>query len=300
MIAPLMSCSARLPVYTIMIAAFIPRETALGGLVGLQGLTLFCMYALGVVVAIPVAWVLKKTLLKGETPPFLMELPSYKWPQPATVARRVFSHGMEFLRRAGTLIFAITVIVWALAYFPHSDAIRAEYAAQRTAVEAGSTAASDREAALAALSTEENGAYLRDSYIGRMGRAIEPVVEPLGWDWRIGMAAIASFPAREVVVATLGTIFNLGGAEETSESFLDTLRAAKREDGSALFTIPVALSIMVFFALCCQCGATLAMLHRETRSWRWPAFTFAYMTVLAYTVAFLVYQATTWMGWGAF
>ncbi|MCC6155915.1 MAG: ferrous iron transport protein B, partial [Candidatus Hydrogenedentes bacterium] len=137
------------------------------------------------------------------------------------------------------------------------------------------------------------------SYFGRMGTAIEPAVRPLGWDWRIGMAAIASFPAREVVIATLGTIFSLGGdVDEESESLKNVLHTAERTDGGRLFNIPVALSIMVFFALCCQCAATLAIIRRETRSYAWPAFTFAYMTTIAYVASLLVYQITMRLGWG--
>jgi ferrous iron transport protein B len=300
LIAPLMSCSARLPVYTIMIAAFIPRKTILGGLLGLQGLTLFSMYALGMVVAIPMALFLKRTLLRGETPPFILELPSYKWPQIQTVGRRVYLQGSEFLRRAGTVIFAITIVVWALAYFPHSAALSAKFDSQRAQVEKAFQEGPQREAELSRLNGEEAGAHLRNSYFGRMGHALEPAVRPLGWDWRIGMSVVASFPAREIIVATMGTVFNLGSdVDEESDSLKGALQGAQRSNGAALFSVPVALSIMVFFALCCQCGATLAMLRRETRTWRWPAFTFAYMTVLAYVAAFITYQGASWLGWGA-
>lgn len=299
MIVPLMSCSARLPVYTIMIAAFIPATPFLGGLLGLQGVTLFGMYFLGMAIAVPMAMILKKTLLRGETPTFLMELPSYKWPQPWTVAQRVYSQGKEFLYRAGTLIFAITILVWALSYFPHAEEVTRSYDAERAAVAQSLPEGPEQAEALAALDTAENGAHLRNSFLGRMGHTIAPVFAPLGWDWRIGMAVLASFPAREIVVATLGTIFNLGEVDESSDSLKDALRTAERPDGSRVFTIPVALSIMVFFALCCQCGATLAMIYRETRSWHWPAFTFAYMTALAYVAALATYHGATWLGWGA-
>ncbi|MDX9972408.1 MAG: ferrous iron transport protein B [FCB group bacterium] len=299
LVAPLMSCAARLPVYTIMIAAFIPARTIMGGTLGLQGITLFCMYALGMVVAIPMALLLKRTLLRGETPPFILELPSYKWPQAQTVLRRVFVQGWEFLRRAGTVIFAITIVVWALAYFPHSSELTATFDTQRAQVERTLPEGPRRAAALAELDGEEAGAHLRNSYFGRMGQVIEPVVTPLGWDWRIGMSVIASFPAREIIVATMGTVFNIGSdVDEKSDTLKGALQGAERAGGGVLFSIPVALSIMVFFALCCQCGATLVMLRRETRTWRWPAFTFAYMTVLAYAAAFVTYQATSWLGWG--
>jgi ferrous iron transport protein B len=295
-----MSCSARLPVYTMMIAAFIPATHVLGGTIGLQGLTLFLMYWVGIVVAVPTAWLLKKTLLRGETPPFLLELPTYKWPQTKTVAIKVYTQGREFLVRAGTIIFAISVIVWALAYFPHSKTIANDYDAKREAVTASVTDEAQRADALDALDKEESGAYLRGSFIGHMGQAVVPLVKPLGWDWRIGMAAIASFPAREVVVATLGTIFNLGAdVDETSQGLQTTLRNATTTAGSKLFTIPVALSIMVFFALCSQCGSTLAVLKRETGQWRWPILVFGYLTTLAYLASFAVFHITTAIGWGS-
>jgi len=300
LVTPLMSCSARLPVYTMMIAAFIPATHVLGGAVGLQGLTLFLMYWVGVIVAVPTAWLLKKTLLRGETPPFLLELPTYKWPQTKTVAIKVYTQGREFLVRAGTLIFAISVIVWALAYFPHSEKVGQLYDAKRQEVTASVTDEAQRAEALDALDKEESGAYLRDSFIGHMGQAIVPLVQPLGWDWRIGMAAIASFPAREVVVATLGTIFNLGAdVDETSQGLQSTLRDATTSTGAKLFTIPVALSIMVFFALCSQCGSTLAVLKRETGQWRWPVMVFVYLTTIAYAASYTVYHVANALGWGA-
>ncbi|GMV99783.1 MAG: ferrous iron transport protein B [Candidatus Hydrogenedentota bacterium] len=299
LVAPLMSCSARLPVYIIMIGAFVPDRTVLGGVVNVQGLTLFLMYCLGVAIAIPVAWLLKKTLLKGDPPPFVLELPSYKTPQVGTVARKVWRQGMEFLKRAGTLIFAITIIVWALAYFPRSESISESFDAQREAATAAAMNETDLAEQLANLDNEEASAHVENSYFARMGHAIEPVVRPLGWDWRIGMATIASFPAREIIVATLGTIFKLGSdVSEEDEVLRNALREATRADGSPLFTLPVALSVMVFFALCCQCGATLVVIRRETQSWRWPAFTFAYMTALAYVAALVVYQAGTAAGLG--
>lgn len=300
LVAPLMSCSARLPVYSIMIAAFIPAHKVAGGLVGLQGLTLFLMYCIGIVIAIPVAWVVKRTVLKGDTPPFLLELPSYKLPQWGTVGRKVYTQGKEFLWRAGTIILSISIVVWALSYFPHSQSVTQEFEQKRAALEHVVMSEPEREAALNAIDNEESGAHIHNSYLAAMGHAIEPVVRPLGWDWRIGMAALSSFPAREVVIATMGTIFYIGGdVDESSDNLRTVLQSVERPDGTRLFSIPVALSVMVFFALCCQCGATLAIIRRETRSIRWPAFTFAYMTVLAYVGAMATYHATTWLGWGA-
>lgn len=261
LVAPLMSCSARLPVYTLLIGAFIPNERV-AGIFGLQGLTMFAMYAIGIVAAVFVTLVLRRTILKGVTPPFVMELPSYKVPGLGIVLYRMFERGWAFVRRAGTLIFAVTILVWAAAYYPRYEA--------------------------AANPSEQ----LRHSFLGQAGQFVEPAVKPLGWDWKIGCAAIASFPAREVVIATLGVIYNLGEDEdEESETLRETLRSAKWEGTErSVFNIPVALSIMVFFALCAQCSSTLAVIKRETNSWRWPAFTFAYMTGLAYTAALLTYQ----------
>ncbi len=298
LVAPLMSCSARLPVYTIFIAAFIPDHMLLGGWVGLQGLTLFGMYCVGIGVAVPVAWVLKKTLLKGASSPFVLELPSYKLPDPKTVGMRVYQSSKAFLSRAGRIILAAAIVMWALAYFPRPAGIVENYEARQE--EILSTHAGQAQAeALAAIDAGMSSELLKQSFLGRAGHFIEPVVRPLGWDWRIGMAAVASFPAREIVVASLGTIYSLGsGVDETSEGLRHALQAATWDDGRPIFTVPVALSVMVFFALCAQCAATLAVIQRETRSWGWAGFAFGYMTLLAYIGAWVTYQATTALGWG--
>jgi ferrous iron transport protein B len=299
LIAPLMSCSARLPVYVILIGAFVPAERYLGGLVGLQGLTLLAMYSVGVVVAIGVAWVLKRSILRGETPPFVLELPSYKIPSLRNVAYRMAERGWSFVARAGTIIFAVTIVVWALAYYPRSDEqVAGAIAAQRASLAASEATAADLAAFDDADHLDRLSASLHQQYsfLGRAGQWIEPAVRPLGWDWRIGCAAIASFPAREVVMGVLGVIYQLGpdvdvGSAGDQSRLGSQLRAASWDDtGQKVYNLPVALSIMVFFALCAQCAATLAVIRRETNSWRWPAFTFAYMTVLAYVGALLTYQ----------
>jgi ferrous iron transport protein B len=302
LVAPLMSCSARLPVYTLFIAAFIPNYTldlTPDGwgihLPWLRGLVMFSMYMIGIVTGILVAWILKKTLLRGATPPFVMELPSYKVPGIRIVWQRMTEQGWAFLQRAGTLILAISIIVWGLGYFPH-DASRldqdllsrqAVLESQLAKFSAAETEKNEQavklQAELATLEHQIAGEYLSDSYLGRMGHFIEPAVRPLGWDWKIGCAAIASFPAREVVNATLGVIYNLG--EEAEEQQLEETIMAEKT-----FNIPVALSIMVFFALCAQCVSTLVVIRRETGSWLWPLFTFVYMTALAYLGAFATYQ----------
>ncbi|MEE9602747.1 MAG: ferrous iron transport protein B, partial [Thermoguttaceae bacterium] len=303
MVAPLMSCSARLPVYTVLIAAFIPTTTYAGGLFSLQGLTMFAMYAVGIATAVVVAMLLKKTILRGDAPAFVMELPSYKFPSLRLVFQRMLERGWAFVRRAGTLIFAVSVIVWAAAYYPRDAAtVEAPFRDSLDAVAAQIEAVADDPSQtdrLAELTLERSrlqgqiaGAYQRQSYLGRAGQAIEPLVRPLGWDWRIGCAAIASFPAREVVVSTLGVIYNLGGdQDEASLALRERLKEATWDDtGEKVYNVPVALSIMVFFALCAQCAATLAVIRRETNSWRWPIFTFTYMTTLAYLGALATYQ----------
>jgi ferrous iron transport protein B len=301
LVAPLMSCSARLPVYTVLIAAFIP-EGALRGF--LPGLTLFAMYLVGIVAAVLVAWALKRSLLKGPTPPFVLELPSYKWPSAGLVMHRIAEQSWAFVRRAGTLILAVSVLVWAAAYYPHDAAsVEAPFAARqaeladRQAAAAGDARALKRvEDDIAQLDNDIAAAYQRQSILGRMGRLIEPAVRPLGWDWRIGCAAIASFPAREVVISTLGVIYNLGegldvGEEGAQIALKEKLRSATWDDtGLPVYNVPVALSIMVFFALCAQCASTLVVMRRETGSWRWPALTFVYMTGLAYLGALATYQ----------
>ncbi len=316
LVAPLMSCSARLPVYALLIAAFIPKTAYLGGWIGLQGMTMLALYLVGIATAVPVAFVLKNTILRGETPPFLMELPGYKVPSLRTVLLRVVENGWSFVRGAGTLIVAVTVVVWAAGYFPHGAHVernvRATYAEELAQLEAeiaelkargqqpSVKSANDRLVMLdqqqVELEKEINNvvaaSYMKQSVLGRAGKLIEPAVRPLGWDWRIGCAVVASFPAREVVIGTLGVIYHLGeGEDERSESLRETLQSATWPGTKRpIFNVPVALSIMVFFALCAQCAATLATIRRETNSWRWPLFTFAYMTTLAYLGAWATYQ----------
>jgi ferrous iron transport protein B len=307
--APLMTCSARLPIYALLIAAFIPHHSYLGGLLTLQGLTLTGLYTLGIVTAILVALLLKKTILRGDTPPFLMELPSYKCPSLRNVFYRVVERAAVFLRCAGSLILAVSILIWAALYYPHPrEAVEGPYQPERqrlemrlATLEANSPKRAAAEMRLNEIRREIAGEYQRQSLLGRAGRLIEPVFKPLGWDWRISSAVIASFPAREIVVATLGVIYNLGrDVDSDSKAGFSELKSKLRAatwDGSAqpVFTVPVALSIMVFFALCAQCAATLAVIRRETNSWRWPLFTFTYMTVLAYCGALITYQLGTWI-----
>lgn len=293
LIAPLMSCSARLPVYVLMIGLFIPDTRYLGGLLPLRALVLLGISLLGLIVAVPVAFLLRKTILHGEASTFLLELPDYRLPSLKVTAQRVWESASSFVRQAGTLIFATTVIVWALGSFPGSHEQQAALMADIEAAEA-QLESPQRDARLEQLSGELNqlnAQLLEQSLLGRMGHWIEPVVRPLGWDWRLGVGVVASFPAREVIVATLGTIFSLGSdVDEADAGLHEALAAATWPDGRPLFNLPVAVSVMVFFALCAQCVSTLVVIRRETNSWQWPVFSFAYMTMLAWCGAFLVYQ----------
>lgn len=286
LLAPLMSCSARLPVYTLMIAAFVPSAT-IAGVFNLQGLVLLAMYLVGPAVAVVMALVFRTTVFKGPRPTFLMELPPYRMPGWRVVGGRLVDRGGAFVKKAGTVILAVSLLVWAATYYPRpadlASEVEAAFAAQ-VAAEDGAGLEEDLERAI-------ESAYLRQSILGRAGHLIEPAVVPLGWDWRIGMAVIASFPAREVVVATLGVIFEAESEDDEGAADLQSkLQGARWEDGRPLFTLPVAFSLMIFFALCAQCAATLVIIGRETNSWRWPVFAFVYMTALAWVGAFLTYQ----------
>lgn len=308
LVAPLLTCSARLPVYALLIAAFVPNRSLLGGLVNMQGLCLAGLYLLGIVAAVGAALVFKKTLFRSPSPVFFMELPSYKWPSLRTALLRVLERVVLFFRCAGTLILAISILTWAAVYYPRNPpsvvALRAERAKVESRLERlpkGDAAIEAGQAELRRMDRRIAAEAQRQSWLGRMGRLVEPAVRPLGWDWRIGCAAIASFPAREVVVAALGVIFSEGEplAPESEQGLQAALRRATWEGTDRpLFNTAVALSIMVFFALCAQCVATLAMIRRETNSWRWPAFTFIYMTSVAYVGALATYQLSSWMGLG--
>lgn len=281
MIAPFMSCSARLPVYTLMIASFFAGQTVLG-FVSLGAVLMLAMYALGIFAAVFVAFILKRTLLKSPPPPFLMELPPYRLPNVRTVLQNMITRAWLFLKRAGTVILAISIILWALMYFPRT-APPANVDPQQTAASAGEPLPE----------TEQ----LKHSFAGQLGHVIEPVIQPLGFDWKIGVALIASFAAREVLVSTLSIIYNVGKDEnEQSETLISAVRNAKTDDGRPTWTPLTALSLMVFFVLAMQCMSTLAIVRRETNSWSWPVFMFAYMTVLAYVASLITFQAGSTLG----
>jgi ferrous iron transport protein B len=306
LVAPLMSCSARLPVYTLLIAACIPNLPILGFL-KLPGLTMLSMYLLGIVVALLMAWLFKKTLLKGETPMLIMELPPYKRPLLRVVVRHMWERSKLFLRRAGTVILGINILLWFLATYPRTTTTDAASAAQRDQLQAQlAQAASPEQTAgihteLAALDSQTAGAKLRQSFAGRLGRLIEPVIAPLGFDWKMGIGVITSFAAREVFVSTMSTVYNVGHSEATpsaTTSLAQTLKAQKRPDGTPVYTPLTAVTLMVFYVFALQCVSTVAIVRRETNSWKWPIFQWLYMGVLAWGLAFLTHLGGRLLGWG--
>jgi ferrous iron transport protein B len=294
LVSPLMSCSARLPVYTLLIAACIPNRTVLG-FFKLTGLTMLSMYLLGIVVALLMAWLFKKTLLKGEPPLLIMELPPYKRPLLRVVARHMWDRSKLFLRRAGTVILGINILLWFFATYPRSGETARTFAEQRAAA----VAAGDS-GRVAALEAGRAGAQLRGSFAGRLGRLIEPVIKPLGFDWKIGIGIVASFAAREVFVSTMSTVYNVGAGDRPdagANGLVETLQAQKRRDGTQLYTPLTAVALMVFYVFALQCVSTVAVVHRETNSWKWPLFQWLYMALLAWGLAFLTYQGGHLLGW---
>ena len=276
MAAPFMTCSARLPIYALLIAAFVPNDSV--GWMNLQGLVLFGLYLLGILGGLGTAFLLKSTALKGPKPRFMLALPEFRRPNLQTVAIKLFDRGRIFLKRAGTVIFTVAIGVWVLAYYPRMDVTQYQ-----------STQATSQNTDRLVVEHSLAAAQMSQSWLGRIGRTIEPVFKPLGWDWRVSSAVIAGFPAREVVVAVMGTIYAVG-SDADDQSLSEKLRAAKWPDGRQIFTLPMVLGLLVFYAWCLQCAATLAIIRRETNSWRWPLFAWTYMTGIAYVGALVIYQ----------
>jgi ferrous iron transport protein B len=244
-VAPFMTCSARLPVYALLIAAFIPDEPLLGPVMGLRAATLLGLYALGVVAAVATAFLLKRTLLKGQPSSFLMELPPYRIPSPRSLLLRLVDRSKIFLRRAGKVILAVTVVLWILTQVPQAG---------------------------------EGPPPIEESALGSIGQLLEPAIEPLGFDWRIGIGLVSSLAAREVIVGTLGTIYGVEGADEGSME----LQSALQRD----LDLGSAVALLVFFVFALQCMSTVAVMRRETAGWKWPLFQFGYMLTLAWVGAF--------------
>ncbi|MBI5471469.1 MAG: ferrous iron transport protein B [Ignavibacteriae bacterium] len=269
LVSPLISCSARLPVYTLLIAAFIPTTYVLGFL-SLAGLTLLSMYLLGLVMALTMAWFFKKTLLKGPAPLFIMELPPYKTPSVRSISLQMWERSKLFLRNAGTIILGVSILLWFLGTYPKSEGTPAQ--------------------------------QLEHSFIGRAGQAIGPLIKPLGFDWKIGIAVCASFAAREVFVSTMGTIYNIQESDE--ELAGSSLQEKMRNDkdpvtGAPVWSALTAICVMVYYVLAMQCISTIAVMRRETNGWKWPLFQIGYMTALAYGATFIVYRVGLALGLGA-
>jgi ferrous iron transport protein B len=248
LIAPFMTCSARLPVYTLLIAAFIPDRPVLGTLLGARAMMLLGLYALGLLAAVATARLLKSTVLRSGRAPFVLEMPPYRWPSVGSLGLRLFDRAKVFLRRAGTIILGVAILLWCLAHVP---------------LEGGKIPPIER------------------SFAGTIGRTVEPLVKPLGFDWKIGVGLITSLAAREVIVGTLGTIYGMDGKAESQ-----SLQAAIQRD----LSLGGAVALLVFFAFAMQCVSTLAVVRRETGSFKWPALQFGYMTVIAYLGAFVAHR----------
>jgi ferrous iron transport protein B len=269
MVAPFMTCSARLPVYGLLIAAFIPATTV-WGFINLQGLVLFGLYALGSLSAFVAGLVFKRGVLRGATYPFYMELPPYRVPTASVVGQRVWRGVKSFLKKAGTVILAASLLLWVALNFP--------------AVEPPAELADDPAAA--------DQYRLERSAAGRIGKTIEPVFAPLGFDWKIDVGLIASLAAREVIVATLAQIYAFDGGEEDEIGLGAKLKAERKPDGSPAYPLPTVLALLVFFVYALQCVSTLAVMKRETGGWRWPMVAFGYMFVVAYVGAFITHEVT--------
>lgn len=269
LIAPFMSCSARLPVYTLMVAAFFAQKKVFG-FISVGALLILGMYVLGISVAIIVAWILKHTILKAPTPPLVLELPPYRLPSVFTIVQHMIQRAGLFLQKAGTVILAISILLWALASFP-------------------------RIPENAAHPEGHKSEQLQKSFAGQGGKLIEPLIAPLGFDWKMGVGLIASFAARETLVSTFSIMYNADG-DGASSSLIDAVRKAKTPSGKPAWSPLVALSMMVFFVLAMQCMSTVAVVRRETNSWRWPMFMILYMTSLAWFFAFLTYQGGKFLG----
>lgn len=282
MVAPLMSCSARIPVYTVLIAVVIPDQTV-AGFMNLQGLTLFALYALGTISALLVALVLKWLVRQREKGFLLLEIPELKAPQWSNVGNVVWEKVKIFVWDAGKIIVAISIVLWALAsYGPSGTMDAAAEKAKTTSIEKG---LSKEETALVVGS-----ARLEKSFIGRMGKTIEPVIEPLGYEWKIGISLISSFAAREVFVGSMATIYAVQNNGDDQRPLIERMRSERNSEGTLVYSLASGVSLMVFYVFAMQCMATLAVVKRETKSWKWPLIQIAYMGAMAYLGAWITYM----------
>ncbi len=288
MVVPLMTCSARLPVYALIIGTLFPPSDVFG-LVPVQGLLMVGMYVFSTVMTLLAAWFLGRTLVKGRHVPLLLELPRYRWPSWTNTLRSMWLRTKEFLTEAGTVILGFTALMWLLLSYPEPPRN------VNPSPETPAAVAAEREVEASAVQEPERSA-IEYSFGGRMGRALEPVMAPLGFDWKLTVGIIGAFSAREVFVSTLALVYGLEDADEESAPLREHLRAETRADGKPAYPPLVGLSLLVFFALACQCMSTLAVVKRETQSWRWPVVMFTYMTALAYGASFVVYQVGRLLG----
>jgi ferrous iron transport protein B len=273
LVVPLMTCSARLPVYTLIIAALFP-PTYVFGWIPVQGLLMVAMYVFATVVALIAAYVLGRTVVRGRGVPLILELPPYRVPKVGPTLRMMWERARSFLTEAGTVILVCTLGMWVLLSYPKVDA--------------PDSLRHDPKAVA--------GYHIEHSYGGQLGRAIEPAIAPLGFDWKIGVGIIGAFSAREVFVSTLGIVYGVGADDEQTAPLRDHMRAEARASGEPVYTPLVGFTLMVFFALACQCMSTLAVVRRETKSWRWPTFLFVYMTALAWLASFAIFQGGRLLG----
>ncbi|HXB28592.1 MAG TPA: ferrous iron transport protein B [Puia sp.] len=276
LVTPLMSCSARLPVYTMLIALTVPNKDV-WGFFNMQGLVMMGLYLMGVVAALIVSYVAKRFIHSKEKSFFILELPTYRAPRWKNVAITMVSKAKIFVRDAGKVIIVISMILWGLSsYGPKGRmlTVNEKYA---------NAPASEMKA--------KNAEHLENSYAGILGRAIEPVIKPLGYDWKIGIALITSFAAREVFIGTMATLYSVeGGKNANPQTLRERMASAKREDGTKVYTLATAVSLMIFYAFAMQCMSTLAVVKRETRGWKWPIIQLVYMTGLAYVASLIAYQ----------
>ncbi|HEX6766335.1 MAG TPA: ferrous iron transport protein B [Polyangiaceae bacterium] len=290
LVIPLMTCSARLPVYTLIIAALFPPTRAFGWL-PVQGLLMVSMYVFAIVTTLFVAAVLGRTVVRGRRVPLILELPPYRMPSLRTTLRMMGERSFVFLKEAGTVILACTVVLWALLSFPRTEP-GASAGPPPSAIHSGASKAPSTAAPTNAELAEQR---IERSYGGRLGKALEPALAPLGFDWKLGVGILGAFAAREVFVSTLGLVYGAGDVDDEALPLRQKLRQ-ETHAGRPRYTPLVGLSLLVFFALSCQCMSTLAVVRRETKTWKWPAFMFAYMTALAYVASLVVYQGGRLLG----
>ena len=283
LITPLMSCSARLPVYTILIGLVIPKERIFG-FIGLPGLVMMGLYLLGLVMALVVSYVAKWFIRINEKSFFILELPIYRSPRWKNVFVTMVNKAKIFVFDAGKVIMVISLILWALSFYGPKDRMQA--VAQRY-----NQMIQQNPSEITSLTKQKNTELLQNSYAGILGSSIEPVIRPLGYDWKIGIALITSFAAREVFVGTMATLYSVGEEEDENSLLLrEKMQQAKRNDGSKVYTLATGLSLMIFYVFAMQCMSTLAIVKRETKSWKWPIIQLLYMTALAYLMSFIAYQ----------